>query len=405
MNRTNSLRIEHQPQVAFISTYPPTACGLATFAQDLVIAVEKQGWRALVVSADHHEQLLPEDPRVIYQVRREEIEDYIEAAEILNASSISAVCLQHEYGIFGGEMGTHLLYFMDALRVPVVTTLHTVVPQPTQVMKNIMREVVSRSDAVVVMAHAAVELLRDVYGVATHHIFVIPHGTPAPLPIGRDHAKEQLGLDGQTVLSTFGLVSRGKGIEDAIRAMPAVVERYPSVRYLVLGETHPKVRAHEGESYREFLMEETHRLGVQNHVLFVGHYLSLNEIQRYLRATDIYITSYHNPDQITSGTLAYAVAAGCAVISTPYLYAKELLMDGGGMLADFRNPDSITRAAITLLSDASRLQYHQAVSAKKGANMGWATVGAGYAQLFGQFGRPAPIQLTATPELLEEVAS
>lgn len=405
MNHTNSLRIEYQPQVAFVSTYPPTACGLATFTHDLVTSVEKQGWRALVVSADHQEQSLPEDPRVIYQIRREEIEDYIEATEILNASSVSVVCLQHEYGIFGGEMGTHLLYFMDALRVPVVTTLHTVVPQPSPVMRNIMREVVCRSDAVVVMAHTAVELLRNVYGVAVDHVYVIPHGTPAPLSIQRGHAKAQIGLENQTVLSTFGLVSRGKGIEDAIRAMPAIVEKFPDTYYLVLGETHPKVRAHEGESYREFLKEEARRLGVQDHVRFVGHYLSLNEIQRYLRATDIYITPYHNPDQITSGTLAYAVAAGCAVVSTPYLYAKELLSDGGGMLAEFRNPGSIARAAITLLSDPDRLQFHKAVSAQKGAKMGWEQVGRNYAQLFRQFGRPTPIQLTATPELLKEAAS
>ncbi|MCS7208726.1 MAG: glycosyltransferase, partial [Fimbriimonadales bacterium] len=300
-----------RPQVAFVSTYPPTECGLATFTQDVLQAVERHGWESVVISADHDSRINHPDPRVIYQIRREEDADYIEAAQLLNRSAAQAVSLQHEYGIFGGEMGDKVLTFLEHLRVPVVTTLHTVVPSPTPMMRTILRDLVRASDAVVVMAGTAVRLLDTVYNAPTHHVYVIPHGAPEPLPISPQEAKARVGMSGRIVLSTFGLVSRGKGIEDVIRALPAVAEQFPNVVYLVLGETHPKVRAQEGESYREFLMSEVERLGLRNHVVFVNRYLSLEDIRLYLRATDIYITPYLNPDQITSGTLAYAIAAGC----------------------------------------------------------------------------------------------
>lgn len=393
MNTQYLFRPETGSQVAFVSTYPPTECGLATFTQDLVHAVEAHDWQAKIISADHSERALHSDSRVICQIRREEPQDYLEAANLLNRSKVNVVCVQHEYGIFGGELGAYLLDFMDALQLPVITTLHTVVPNPSPEMKAVLQQVVSKSQGVVVMARTAVELLRKVYETPVHHVCVIPHGTPAPLNQPIEVAKRQLGLENLNVLSTFGLVSRGKGIEDAIRAMPAIVERFPNTVYLALGETHPKVKSQEGESYREFLVDEACRLGVEKNVLFVDHYLSLKEIQQYLNATDIYITPYLNPDQITSGTLAYAISAGCAVVSTPYLYAKELLEEGGGKLAEFRNPESIAQAVLSLLSDPSHLKLHRGLAKRKGAVMSWDLVGSGYANLFASFGRHAP-----TPE-------
>ncbi|MCS6923456.1 MAG: glycosyltransferase family 4 protein [Fimbriimonadales bacterium] len=376
-----------------MSTYPPTECGLATFTQDVLQAVERHGWESVVVSADHDSRIDHPDPRVIYQIRREEDADYIEAAQLLNRSAVQVVSLQHEYGIFGGEMGDKVLTFLEHLRVPVVTTLHTVVPKPTPIMREILHQIVRSSDAVVVMAGTAVRLLDSVYNAPTHHVYVIPHGAPEPLPISPQEAKARIGMSGRIVLSTFGLVSRGKGIEDVIRALPAVVEQFPNLVYLVLGETHPKVRAHEGESYREFLMSEVERLGLQNHVVFVNRYLSLEDIRLYLRATDIYITPYLNPDQITSGTLAYAIAAGCVVLSTPYLYAREVLADGGGMLVQFNNPHSIADALLQLLSDPVLMRYHRLVAQRKAAGLSWHKVGQAYARLFERVARELPLPL------------
>ncbi len=392
MTQRNGLK-RNRPQVAFVSTYPPTECGLATFTQDVLNAVEWHGWEGVVVSADHEKRTEHSDPRVIYQIRREDERDYIEAAQLLNRSDVRAVSLQHEYGIFGGEMGNKVLTLLEHLRTPVVTTLHTVVPKPTPIMREILRDVVRASDAVVVMAGTAVRLLDSVYDAPTHHVYVVPHGAPEPLPLSPQDAKARIGMSGRIVLSTFGLVSRGKGIEDVIRALPAVVEQFPNVVYLVLGETHPKVRAQEGESYREFLMSEVERLGLQNHVVFVNRYLSLEDIRLYLRATDIYITPYLNPDQITSGTLAYAIAAGCVALSTPYLYAREVLADGGGLLVQFNNPASIADALLQLLSDPVLMRYHKLVAQRKAAGLSWHKVGQAYARLFDRVGRDVSLPL------------
>lgn len=382
-----------RPQVAFVSTYPPTECGLATFTYDVLQAVERHGWEGVVISADHETRIAHPDPRVIYQLRREEVDDYIEAARLLNRSSARVVSLQHEYGIFGGEMGELVLTFLEHLRVPVVTTLHTVVPEPTEPMRRILKAIVRASDAVVVMAGTAVRLLESVYDAPTHHVYVIPHGAPEPLPISVQEAKARIGMSGRIVLSTFGLVSRGKGIEDVIRALPMVVEQFPNLVYLVLGETHPKVRAREGEAYREFLLSEVERLGLQQHVVFENRYLSLEDIRLYLRATDIYITPYLNPDQITSGTLAYAIAAGCVVLSTPYLYAREVLADGGGMLVQFNNPASIADALLQLLSDPVLMRYHRLVAQRKATGLSWNKVGHAYARLFERVGRERELPL------------
>ncbi len=392
MARDNGL--DTRPQVAFVSTYPPTECGLATFTYDLLEAVERQGWSGLVISADHEQRTEPPDRRVLYQIRRERVGDYVEAAELLNRSNVRVVSLQHEYGIFGGEMGEYIIPFIRRLEVPLVTTLHTVVPRPSDMMRDLLRKIVIHSDAVVVMAHTAVRLLRTVYDLPVHQVYVIPHGAPAPLLMSPQEAKAKLRLTGRTVLSTFGLVNPGKGIEDVIRALPTIVQHFPNVLYLVLGETHPKIRAREGEQYRQMLEAEVKRLGLERHVQFVNRYLTLDEIRLYLRATDLYITPYHNPDQITSGTLAYALASGCVVISTPYLYAQEVLGDGGGMLVQFHDPASIADAVVQLLADPALLRYHRAVAQRKSAGMSWEAIGRAYAQLFERLGRPLKYPLS-----------
>ncbi|MER3472679.1 MAG: glycosyl transferase family 1 [Armatimonadota bacterium] len=371
-------RLTKGRSVVFVSTYPPTQCGIATFTRDLANALELYDWTPLVVAIDKG-QTDYADQRVIWRIRRDHEQDYVQAAQFLNTLQPTAVSLQHEYGLFGGEMGDYILRFVRMLRVPLFVTLHTVEPQPRDAMKRILREILPLAQAVMVMSHTAIHLLKQVYHVPTHHVRMIPHGAPEVPFANPEIAKGKLGLQGRKVLSTFGLISRGKGIEDVIAAMQDVVKHHPDALYLVLGQTHPNVRAYEGESYRQSLMAMVEQLGLQENVRFVNSYLSQELLLRYLSATDIYITPYPNPGQISSGTLTYALAAGCAVVSTPYLYAQELLADGRGVLVPFRNPQAMADALKCLLSDDNYRQQLRHKAYQYTRHMTWRSVGAQFA--------------------------
>ncbi|MCS7310321.1 MAG: glycosyltransferase family 4 protein [Armatimonadetes bacterium] len=361
--------------VAFVSTYPPVQCGIATFTRDLANAVELYGWTPLVVAIDKGEVDYA-DQRVVWRIRKERNEDYERAAQFLNSLQPTAVSLQHEYGLYAGEMGEEVLRFVHALQVPLFVTLHTVDPQPRDIMKRILRELVTRAQGVMVMSHTAIRLLKQVYHVPTHHVRMIPHGAPDVPFASTEAAKTKLGLQGRKVIATFGLISRGKGIEDVIVAMKEVVPRHPEALYLILGQTHPNVRAYEGESYRESLVALVEQLGLQGHVRFVNSYLTQEMLLRYLAATDIYITPYPNPGQISSGTLTYALACGCAVVSTPYLYAQELLADGRGELVPFRNPQAIAQKLNRLLRDDQYREQLRHRAYHYSRHMTWSAVGA-----------------------------
>ncbi|HEX3000694.1 MAG TPA: glycosyltransferase family 4 protein, partial [Armatimonadota bacterium] len=340
--------------VAYVATYPPAECGIATFTRDVVTAVQKftPFSEPYVIAINEEGQIHRYDPRYVkFTIAKQDRNSYKEAADFINHAPVDVVSVQHEYGIFGGDEGEYLIDFLSAIRKPIVTTLHTVVLQPWGNMRACTEAIFRYSDTVVAMLDIARDILGKEYHVDTSKLRIIPHGVPNVPRLPLDTAKKHLGLRGRRIISTFGLVSRGKGLEYVIQAMSAVAEQFPDALYLILGQTHPAVRRYEGEGYRNELDDWVRKLGVQRHVRFDNRYLSLEELINYLSATDVYITPYVNADQIVSGTLAYAVGCGCAIVSTPYLYAQSVLSDGRGELADFRNPSSMAEGLIRILRD------------------------------------------------------
>jgi polysaccharide biosynthesis protein PslF len=342
----------NEEYIAFLGTYTPRECGIAAFTKDLIDDIDllDEFAPARVISVNEKETIYDYDSRVKQQIRQDFEEDYIQAAKYINSSRINAVNLQHEFGIYGGEWGKCILSFLQNVHKPVITTLHTVQPDLEPKARNVLKEITAHSTAIVVMARAAKSLLKE-YNVPSKKINVVQHGCPdMPLLIS-DSIKPSLGLKGRTILSTFGLINGGKGIEYAIQALPPLVEKYPNILYLIIGETHPEVRKIEGETYRMNLIKLVDQLGLKNHVRFHNRFLAKRELIRYLHATDIYITPYLGQNQISSGTLVYAVGAGRAVVSTPYLHAKEVLSHGRGLFCEFKNPESIAREVTKLLEN------------------------------------------------------
>jgi glycosyltransferase involved in cell wall biosynthesis len=288
------------------------------------------------------------------------------------------VNIQHEFGLYGlwhdGTYDDHLAVFLEHLTKPSVVTLHTVPPNPEPWMRDAVRAASDKSDLIVVMARTAARLLRDVYGIAKEPA-VIEHGMPAIEPHGRRRFKRQLGVDGRQIVSTFGLVDPRKGLEYVIEAMPAIVAVHPDVLYLIVGQTHPELLKKEGESYRNSLVEIANRIGVWDHVKFVNEYLTQRQIVDYLLATDVYVTPYLDPNQITSGTLAYALGAGKAIVSTPYLHAREVLSEDRGILVPFRDAPAIARSVTRLLSDPQEKQRLEGRAYEYGKAMSWPAIG------------------------------
>lgn len=370
--------------VAYVGTYPPKECGIATFTMDAVNATDLAGWRSYVIAVDDADtENRYEDSKVILTIDKEDLADYHRAAQKIHDEKIGILCIEHEYGIYGGNDGEFVIELVKAVKVPVVVTLHTVLPQPSESQRRIIKELEKHSAAFIVMAKTAVEILRTSYGVSPGKVHVIPHGAPL-VPYQPDKAtKERFGLQGRRVISTFGLISPNKGIEDAIAAMAPVVEKEPTATYLILGQTHPVIKRREGEWYRDQLIQQVADLGLQDNVRFVDKYLSLQELLDYLLVTDVYITPYYaNPNQITSGTLAYAVAAGKVVVSTPYLHAKELLSEGRGFLYPFRDVEELARITAALLTDHTLFENTRRLAYAHGRTMTWPSVGLRYARLF-----------------------
>lgn len=373
------------PDIGYISTYVPRECGIATFTADVVKSVHVypfvgEPYVAAMVKPD--EDLKRYRYPVRFFARETSLGDHVRMATFFNETPVAVVNLQHEFGIFGGCDGEFICATVDLLRKPLVTTLHTIMPNPKPNFREITRHLVARSARVIVMNPLAFDLLERDYGLDTRKVVLIHHGAPDVPFGGRQEAKQELGLSGRFVISTFGLISRGKGLEYAIQALPPVVEKYPETLYLILGETHPNVRRMEGESYREELQALVRELGLENHVQFVNRYLTKAELIRYLQATDVYLTPYLNPNQIVSGTLAYAMACGKVIVSTPYLYAKALCADGRGILVNFRDPKSITDALLLLLDDPQLRFEMERQAYAYGRQMTWQAVGKRYAKLF-----------------------
>ncbi|MGC4030280.1 MAG: glycosyltransferase family 4 protein [Tepidisphaeraceae bacterium] len=337
--------------VSLLGSYVPRQCGIATFTKDLRDALAGHiGDGAGVVAMDDGIEKYAYPNEVAYQINQQRVGDYAVAAETLNEQQIDAVVIQHEYGIFGGRDGSHVLNFARRLRMPLVATLHTVLTEPSPTQKSTLKELTRLCDRVVVMSQRAQDILEGpVWQVPKGKVAYIPHGIPDVPFVDPHYYSNEFNTVGRRVLLTFGLLGPGKGIETALRALPAVIAKHPDVLYIILGATHPHVLRHEGNRYRESLEKLIAELGLQNHVRFDNKYVSTPELMKYLGVTDVYVIPYPNPAQITSGTLAYAVGAGKAVVSTPFWHAEELLSDGRGLLFPFNDPNALANQINELL--------------------------------------------------------
>jgi glycosyltransferase involved in cell wall biosynthesis len=371
-------------QIAFLGNHLPRQCGIATFTTDLsgAIAAEFSTADCFVVAMNDAGKQYAYPPRVRFEVAESDIGSYRGAADFLNSNKIDVVSVQHEYGIFGGQAGNYLLTILRNLRMPIVTTVHTMLGKPDSMQRRAMNEIARLSKRLVVMSAHGAALLHNVHGVPKDKIDIIPHGIPSVPVAGR--SKKELGIKGKSVILTFGLLTPDKGIEHVIDALPAILARNPDTVYVVLGATHPHVKERYGESYRESLERRAQELGVESSMIFHNRFVDHGELVKYLAAADIYVTPYLKPEQSTSGTLAYAVGSGKAVISTPYLYARELLADGRGILVPPRDSQTIARAVVDLLSDdAKRLALCERAAAY-GRSMVWPAVARRYLQSFDQ---------------------
>lgn len=342
--------------VAVIGNYLPRHCGIATFTTDLINALTKEAPEIDSWSVAMNDQ--PEGynypDRVHFEINQNLLSGYGVAAEFLNLSQADIVCVQHEFGIFGGAAGSHLLKLLGELRMPIVTTLHTVLQNPEPDYREVMLRLIELSDRLIVMSHKAVKILREVYGVAEEKITFIHHGIPDLPFIDPNFYKEKFAVEGKKVLLTFGLLSPNKGIETVLQALPKVIEQNPDVAYIVLGATHPHVLKAQGEEYRISLQQMVRKLGLSEHVIFQNRFVDLETLSEFLGVADIYITPYLEEAQITSGTLAYAMGTGKAVISTPYWYAVEMLAEGRGRIVPFSDPDAMADQINDLLGNETQ---------------------------------------------------
>jgi len=385
---TSSLQLAPRPQrpvrIAVIGNHLPRQCGIATFTTDLcdAIAAEYGASQLSVVAVnDEHSSYLYPD-RVRFEISEGDITSYRSAADYLNESNVDLVCLQHEYGIFGGKSGNHIMELLKHLKMPVLTTLHTVLREPNPDQRVVMHKIAARSERLIVMSQYSSRVLQKVFGVRAEKIDLIPHGIP-DLPFERpDVYKEVFSCQGKSVLLTFGLLSPNKGFESVIRAMPNILASHGNAVYMIAGATHPHVRAREGDRYRLELQALAKKLGVERQVLFVNRFVSSEEMASLVGSADIYITPYCHEAQAVSGTLAYAMGAGKAIISTPYWHAAELLDQGRGMLVPFENPAAIATATIALLANDEARQAMRERAYLYARSMVWSRVAQSYMRSF-----------------------
>jgi glycosyltransferase involved in cell wall biosynthesis len=371
-------------RIAFIGNYLPRQCGIATFTTDLCesIADEYKGTACIALPVNDNEAGYEYPSRVRFELIEKDIESYRRAADFLNINNVDMVLLQHEYGIFGGRAGSYILTLLRELRMPVVTTLHTILREPNPDQRRVLEEIVSLSDRVVVMSERGAEFLQSIYHVSPDKIDLIPHGIPDIPFVDPSFHKDLFGVEGKTVLLSFGLLSANKGIENVISALPAILAKHPNVVYIVVGATHPHVIENEGETYRLSLQWLAHEKGVDGSVIFYNRFVSLEELVQFISASDIYITPYLDVAQITSGTLAYTLGAGKAVISTPYWYAEEMLADERGVLVPFGDPQALAEQVIDLLDNESKRHAMRKRAYLFGRDMIWSQVARRYMKTF-----------------------
>src|SRR5580704_15538319 len=340
-------------RVAIIGNYLPRKCGIATFTTDLCDAIhaEYDDTELLALPVNDTPEGYSYPARIRFELSQDELASYRQAADFLNFSNIDLVCVQHEYGIFGGPAGAHILELLRRLHMPIVTTLHTVLREPNADQRLVMEEIASLSDRLIVMSRQSSEILQEVFHVPSSKIDLIPHGIPDVAFTDPSFYKDGFGTEGKDVLLTFGLLSPNKGLENVIQALPVILKHHPNVVYMISGVTHPHDLRHEGEKYRRHLHNLSKELGVESQVIFLNRFVSPEELVELIGAADIYITPYRHKGQVVSGTLTYALSAGKAIISTPYLHAMELLDGERGVLVPFDDPASIAAKTIELLDN------------------------------------------------------
>ncbi|MDQ1279346.1 MAG: hypothetical protein QG670_608 [Thermoproteota archaeon] len=377
-------------KVAYVSSFPPRKCGVATFTEDLIKAIDRYEVQTpgVVVAVNDVEETYNYDKRVKFQIERNSLESYLDSASWINNSDIDVVSLQHEFALYGGREGEYIISFLKKLQKPIVITLHSLPLAPKEGIservakkRELLKEIVALADSIVVIGSNAFQVLKEEFN-ARNNICVIPHGCPDIPPNNREEVKRSLGFEGKIILSTFGLINSHKGIEYVINALPSIIKQDPRVVYVLIGETHPEIRKRDGEKYRSSLTTLVDNYGLREHVAFENRFLPKEELFKYLQATDIYVVPYTAKDQVSSGTLAYAFAAGKAIISTPFPHAQELLSNGRGLFCEFENSDSIVECAITLLKDDKLRKNIEEKAYDHGRQFMWPAVAKKYIDLF-----------------------
>lgn len=371
-------------RIAFIGNYLPRLCGIATFTTDLceAVAAHYTDTTCIAMPVNDRPNGYPYPARVRFELTEKDIDSYVRASDFLNINNVDMVCLQFEYGIFGGKAGSHILALLHRLRMPIVTTLHTILKDPDPDQRRVLKEVAALSDRLIVMSQRGVEFLHDIYDISPEKIDMIHHGIPDVPFVDPSFNKDLFGVEGKIVLLSFGLLSSNKGIETVISALPDVVARYPDIVYIVVGVTHPHVIQQEGETYRISLQWLAQEKGVENNVIFYNRFVSLEELVEFISAADIYITPYINEAQITSGTLAYTLGAGKAIASTPYWYAQEMLSDGRGILFPFNDSSALAEQILNLLDNEAERHAIRKRAYMFGRDMIWSEVAQRYMESF-----------------------
>ncbi|MFH1587523.1 MAG: glycosyltransferase family 4 protein [Candidatus Diapherotrites archaeon] len=375
-------------KVVFLSTYPPRECGIATFTKDLSDAIHKKFGShvqpKVIAMEENQSEFRVYNKKVVFNINEDDLESYGAAAKKINSMrSIKMLNIQHEFGIFGGDWGENILHLMELVKKKIIVTFHTVLEEPEEDLKRVVERISEKSDRIVVMTNNAKEILANDYGISAEKIVVIPHGGPnVNFSKQKNSLKKKYGLKNSKVLLTFGLLSRGKGVELVIKAMPEILKKHPDAFYLVIGETHPKVREEEGESYRLELKELAKTLGVEKSVKFLDKYLSLNEIVDFLNLSDVYLAPSIDPKQICSGTVSYAMAAGKAIISSRNKYNEEVLANGRGIMLKRNNPKVFAKRAIELLDDGKLKRNFEIKAFDYSRRMTWQNVSAKYYNTF-----------------------
>lgn len=373
----------NMPNIAFLSTYPPRACGIATFTQDIVNELDKTKKintpRIIAMSdGDNYDY----SKRVCFKIDQNDRESYVKAAQKINNSEFDLLVVEHEYGIFGGQFGEYILSLIDNLKIPFIVTLHTVLEKPNYKQGEILKRIGEKASKVVTMSNNSLKILENVYGVKGEKIVVINHGVPYIKTAARQQLKEKYGLQNRTIVSTFGLLGPSKGLEYGIEAINEVQKKHPDVLYMILGQTHPNIKKEYGEAYRDKLIKMVDEFGINKNVCFDNKYLTKHEIVEYLKLSDIYMTPYIGKEQAVSGTLSYAIGYGRVVVSTPYNYAVEMLKDGKGLLSKFEDSKSIAEAINYIIENPCEKRKMEQRTYKVGQNMMWPNVALKYVALF-----------------------